>query len=148
MDASWRWFFLEGLIPLVGASGIFLCWGVARMLVNRARKPEWSNALDPVGWLYGGLVIACTAASRSPVANSAMLTLFCVGAAVVAAFILMAALNERAEDAQWRPPTALNVVAIAIVAGILYAGFLVQTSVSAESERHVDKKDSQGIKSK
>ena len=138
MTPSYKWLLLEGVIPLLGAAVLFLVWGACRYLVAKDKstfRHDWWAALDPVGWLYGGAVLAAQAGVRCAGTESPTLTTFCFGAAGICLLVLIAAMSERASDTTWQPPPSLRASSIVLVIAILYAGYEVSYTVTAKPEQ-------------
>ena len=63
---QWRWLLLEGVIPLFGAGILYWLYGLARMATSTSSiRFVWSEAVDAIGWLYGGLIISVQMGIRS-----------------------------------------------------------------------------------
>ena len=58
------WLLWEGLVPLFGASTVYLASGFYKQLASPGSKFAWSAAADSMGWLYGALIIAVQSAVR------------------------------------------------------------------------------------
>jgi hypothetical protein len=134
MNSNIRWLALEALVPLLGASVLYLIWGVFRYF---ARDPKavgytyhWKHAYDPMGWLYGGAVLAIQAGTKVlNHSNAGYLPHFCYIAAGSCLLLLMAAMSERGQSASWTPPRLLTWVSALLVAAILATSYRVQTTV-------------------
>ena len=128
MSSPVKWLLLEGLIPLLGAAFLYVAWGACRYVVAANKtgfQHDWKAALDPIGWLYGGAVLAAQAGAKCVGTGSPILVSMCFGAAAVCLLILIAAMSERASDAAWQSPPSLRWSAVVLVVGILYAGYTV-----------------------
>jgi hypothetical protein len=124
-----NWLVLEGLVPLFGAGVLYLLWGTARYV---ARSPgvaipfSWKEWMDPLGWLYGAIILAVQAGVRSyQFHESLALTVACFAAGGISLFLLIAAMNERGAKPTWVPTTLLKVVAALLIVAILAAGYQV-----------------------
>lgn len=111
------------------ASSIVL-WGIFRYTStdNKASfQYHWWEAADPLGWLYGAVIIAAQSALKcfSSQGNQT-LTWMCVGGGLACLLLLVAAMTERGTSASWKPPPSLQVFAALLVVGILYAGYEVR----------------------
>jgi len=131
VSPAYRWLFIEALLPLFGAAVLFSSWGLVRKLSNNGGLTyDWMAAIDPVSWLYGGSILAFQAGLKGVDARQAgVLPFACFVAAAISILILMAAMNERGQDAGWKPPRRLTVTTVLLVAGILIASFRVQAIV-------------------
>ena len=133
--AGLKWLIFEGAIPLLGSAALFLLWGLCRKVTNNKsqRVYAWSHAVDPIGWLYGAAVVAFGAGMKSAGRDGVtIITVFCFIAAGVCMLVLISALTERAEDAQWAPTSLLKWVAVILVAVILFAGMQVTQTLAEE----------------
>jgi hypothetical protein len=68
MPAQISWLLFEGLLPLIGAGLIYLLWGFFRYLASTNKTEfsyHWSEAADPLGWLYGAVILAAQSALQS-----------------------------------------------------------------------------------
>lgn len=130
---SMRWLMIEGLLPLIGAGLLYALWGVARYISTKEKSKfsfVWMEALDPFGWLYGGGIIAVQSLVKNVgISGWSPISVFLLIEAIVCTFLLIAAMNERGQDATWKPTTSLTAIAAILVAAILYEGFLVYHSV-------------------
>lgn len=135
MSDAAKWLVLEGLLPLLGAGLLYVIWGGCRYVAS-SNKPtfafEWVQALDPIGWLYGAVIISCQSGLRGlPISSAGIIPYMCFVAAAICFLLLISAMTERGAVATWRPPLTLQIGAGILVIGILYAGFRVQELVSA-----------------
>lgn len=125
--AAARWLLLEGLLPLLGAGVLFLLWGGIRYVTSSDKSSfsyKWNEALDPMAWLYGAAILSAQAGSTSAASGtSSMLTVLCFGAGVVSLLLLLSAMTNRGEDAQWKPPRSLVLVVALLIVAILIAGY-------------------------
>ncbi len=125
--AAARWLFFDGLLPLLGAGALFLLWGGIRYVTSSDKNTfnySWKEALDPMAWLYGAAILSAQAGSTSAASgNSSTLTALCVGAGVVSLLLLLSAMTNRGENAQWEPPRSLVAVVALLIAAILIAGY-------------------------
>jgi hypothetical protein len=67
MPAQVNWLLLEGLLPLAGAGVIYLLWGAFRYVAATDKAQftyHWREAADPLGWLYGAIIIAAQSALK------------------------------------------------------------------------------------
>jgi len=131
MPLQFSWLLLEGLLPLAGAGVIYLLWGVFRYVaaVDKSFKYHWSEAADPLGWLYGAVIIAAQSAMKCFSEHGVHQTLawMCVLGGLACLLLLVAAMTDRAATAAWKPPISLQVFAVVLVGGILYVGLKVHT---------------------
>ena len=140
MSEALKWLLIEGMVPIFGAGLIYLLMGICLLIVEKKQgKPfryPWKEALDPIGWLYGGAVLATMIAVRSSAPTvSAALQGFAIGSAAMCLLLLITAFRTKAEDPAWRPSTLMSTASGILVAGTLYTGFLVQTDLFQE-RRH------------
>jgi hypothetical protein len=124
-----EWLVGEGLIPLLGASVLYVVIRAGGWIMSNA-KPSFKfylgEALDPMGWLYGGAVLAFQTAIRRGEFLSLRVWLVIEGA--VCLMLLVLAMVNRAESKanqkQYVPDKSAGLAAGVLVAGILYTGFL------------------------
>lgn len=64
MNEPIRWLLIEGVAALFGAGGLYLLVGLCFKIAGSAAPFAWREAFDPLGWLYGGLVIGVQSAVR------------------------------------------------------------------------------------
>jgi hypothetical protein len=134
MPAQISWLLFEGLLPLVGAGLIYLLWGFFRYLASTNKAEfsyHWSEAADPLGWLYGSVIIAAQSAlqSFSSHGNQA-LAWKCLCMGFVSLLLLVSAMTDRGSTPAWKPPRGWRLLAIAFVVTTLYFGLTVHTPTS------------------
>jgi hypothetical protein len=123
-----RWLLIEGLLPLFGAGVLYLIWGTARyvMAARGSFNFAWKEALDPYGWLYGGGIIAFQSMTKSLSDQGwSIVSIFLLIEGAACVILLLAAMTQRGEDADWKPTTFATKVAGFLVIAILVEGFLV-----------------------
>lgn len=130
MDPLYRWLALEALVPLFGAAVLFVLWGALRYVAMSTKQGyvyQWTQAFDPMGWLYGGAVIAFQAGTKGiGISRSGTLPYWCYGSAIICVLLLIAAMTERGHSASWTPPKSLTLVSLVLVVIILIASCNVQ----------------------
>ena len=148
MSEALKWLLIEGMVPLFGAGAIYLAMGLCVLVVEKQKgKPfsyPWREALDPIGWLYGGAVLATMIAVRSSSpAVPAALEFFAILSSAACLLLLITAFRTKAEKPDWKPSTLMSSVSGILVAATLYTGFLVQTDLVPEKvhEPHAAQKD-------
>ena len=148
MSEAFRWLLVEGMVPIFGAGAIYLAMGVCVLIVEKKKGQPfsypWKEALDPIGWLYGGAVLSTMIAVRSAVpVVSAALEGFAIFASAACLLLLITAFRTKAENPTWRPSTLMSTASGILVAATLYTGFLVQSDLFQEKghEPHAAKKD-------
>lgn len=121
LDGPMKWLIFEGLLPIFGAGVLYSLWG---LLIAIA----WREAVDPLGWLYGALIIAIQASIRSAVgrAERSLLTWGCMIGAGFCLMLLLAAMNQRGQASGWQPRLPLKVFASLLVIGVLTLGYFAQ----------------------
>ena len=129
MPAQTSWLLLEGLLPLFGAGVIYLVWGVCNYAATAERSEfayRWGEAADPLGWLYGAIIIDAQTAVRDFTLSSHRFALgwLCVVFGVVSLLLLVAAMTGRGATSSWRPTRLLQAVTLVFVGATLYIGFL------------------------
>jgi hypothetical protein len=133
-----KWLLLEGILPLLGAGILYVIWGGCRYVVSSDPTKfafEWAPALDPLGWLYGAVIISCQSGLRAlPVSNAGVLPYVCFAAAAICFLLLVSAMTERGASAAWQPPPLLKIFSGGLVVAILFAGFRVQSLVTAGAQ--------------
>lgn len=130
MSPDTKWLAFEALLPIFGAAVLFLFWGVFQRVVHASSGAfvyHWKQAYDPLGWLYGGAVLAVQAGTKGlGLSDAGILPWFCYFAAVVCLLLLIAAMTERGKSGTWAPTPLLTGVSMALVAAILFASYNVQ----------------------
>lgn len=129
MPAQLTWLLLEGLLPLMGAGVLYLIWGIFRYISTMEKAQfayHWAEAADPLGWLYGGVIIASQSAKRCFSASSEhnILGWSCVIGGVVSLLLLTAAMTDRGAVSAWKPTSLLRNSSLGLIALILIAGYL------------------------
>lgn len=137
MDAQVKWLVFEGLLPMFGAGVLFAIWGISLAVVKGTLSSQyaWREAIDSIGWMYGALIIAIQSALRSFSAKpeATGLAWGCIIAAAICFIMLLAAMNQRGLDNNWRPPLSLKLVATMLVIAVLVAGYASQGQASSPS---------------
>jgi hypothetical protein len=137
MEMEFKWLVMEGTVPLLGAAALYTAMGVCNYIVS-ARGTfifKWSQALDSLGWLYGGAILAMQSGMKGwNVANVGVLPQTCFAVALVCLLILIAAMMERGKNANWHPPILLKVLSAVLVGIILYAGFETQLIIKGAQQ--------------
>lgn len=126
---EFKWLVLEGTLPLLGAAALYSFMGVCQYIVSArgAFAFQWSQALDSLGWLYGGAILAMQSGMKGwDVENAGIMPHACYAVALVCLLILIAAMIERGKNPQWHPPLLLQLLSATLVAIILFAGFETQ----------------------
>jgi hypothetical protein len=130
-DMQFSWLMLEGVLPLTGAGILYLLWGFFRYTSTNnkaAFKYEWWEAVDPLGWLYGAVIISAQSASKGFTSGShEVLSWMCIGGGFACLMLLLAAMTDRGGDAAWKPPASLQLSAALLVIMILYAGVEIRS---------------------
>ncbi|HTN62489.1 MAG TPA: hypothetical protein VL147_13220 [Devosia sp.] len=128
-SAQISWLLFSGVLPILGAAILYLLWGGLRYVASDNKSGftyHWLEAADPIGWLYGAVIIAVqsTQLSLTRPDGSIFAWLFgCCGFTCL--LLLIAAMTDRGAKDAWRPPLTLQIMAGALVLAILYAGFRV-----------------------
>jgi len=127
MPPNVSWLLLEGLLPLFGAGVIYLVWGVCRYAATMERSAftyRWGEAGDPLGWLYGAIIIAAQTAVRdfTLLSNGGLLGWLCIAAAAFCLLLLVAAMTDRGAASSWKPTLVFQLLTIAVVGAILCLG--------------------------
>lgn len=126
---EFKWLFLEGILPLLGAATLYTLLGFCTYLVasEGSFSFQWSQAMDSLGWLYGGVIIAVQSGVKGlDVPNSGALPIACFVVSFMCLLILIAAMTERGRSSTWQPPRLLKIFSSALVVVILIAGFKTQ----------------------
>jgi len=135
MSPAVTWLVREGLLPLLGAGLIYTLFGCGRYVsaVDKSKFSfKWSLALDPLGWLYGAIIISLRSGFDSYSLSAAgILPWACFVASFMCLVFLLAAMVEFGTVQNWHPPLSFKVVAGALVIAILCAGFKVQNLIAA-----------------
>jgi hypothetical protein len=119
MPQNWRWLVLEGILPLFGASVLYLLLGMGRWVSYQKSAGAsftfaWKEALDSFGWLYGATVIAAQSAKKLFAASgvSSSVGWMNVIAGAMCVLVLIAGMLNRGETAGWKPPPRFHVTSI------------------------------------
>jgi hypothetical protein len=130
LDGPMKWLIFEGLLPIFGAGVLYSLWGLLIAIARGSWKPAfaWREAVDPLGWLYGALIIAIQASIRSAIgrAERSLLTWGCMIGAGFCLMLLLAAMNQRGQASGWQPRLPLKVFASLLVIGVLTLGYFAQ----------------------
>lgn len=129
------WLLWEGLVPLFGASGVYLASGFYKRLASPGSIFAWSEAVDSMGWLYGALIIAVQSAVRlfeagAPYFHAGIGCIICVFACGMQ---LLAGMNERGANRSWQPPKQFKLFAVVIIAMVLVSRYLVRSVTNTRS---------------
>lgn len=137
MENATKWLLIEGILPLLGAAILYLLMGMSSYVVSSKGtfNFNWLQAFDPLGWLYGGTIIAVQAGIKAmSLPSPGMLPATCFVVSAVCLLILMAAMNERGKHHGWAPPNRLKSFSALLVIVTLYAGYQTQFIASGESQ--------------
>lgn len=129
METEFKWLILEGILPLLGAAALYTLLGMCTFLVasKGSFSFQWSQAMDSLGWLYGGVIIAVQSGIKGvDIPNSGALPFACFFVSFMCLLILIAAMTERGRSAHWQPTRLLKGFSSVLVVVILLAGFKTQ----------------------
>jgi hypothetical protein len=132
---SFTWLLWEGLMPLFGASGVYLASGFYKRLASPGSTYAWGEAVDPMGWLYGALIIAVQSAVRLFEAGAPYLYagIGCTICILACGMQLLAGMNERGADRSWRPSRQFKIAALVTIAIVLVSGYLARSTANTGS---------------
>ena len=126
------WFVFEGAIPILGAWLFFMIIGCCKYIIANPKSSfshAWREGFDPLGWLYGAVIIAAQSISvivRSPATSQhAALLIWTSIVGIICFFLVFTAISKRGEDKSWRPDNILNIVSLGLVLVTLACGFVV-----------------------
>jgi hypothetical protein len=126
-EPALKWLLVEGLIPILGASCLYMFLGGCRWVAAADKKKfefDGLRALDPLGWLYGAVIISVQSGLRSfTITGAGFLSIGCFVGAGMCFLLLVAAMNEASAAQGWKPPISLQIGAGLLVGAILFAGF-------------------------
>lgn len=111
-------------------------WSLIRYLVQNEKKGfrfGWLEMLDGPAWLYGAAVLAFQQwwkTKSHPREVGLTIGWPCVIAAAVCVIIVVAILEERRKDPDYRPPRSVHVVALFIMITVMVVGYRIQCLVS------------------
>ncbi|XLZ73044.1 hypothetical protein ABT364_14025 [Massilia sp. SR12] len=128
MNEAMQWLLIEGIAALFGAGGLYLLIGACFKLVDSGPPFAWRAAIDPMGWLYGAMVIGIQTAVRllqAPNANS-MLVSICLATTVFCCLLLFASMHTRGVKANWTPPRRMRLIAALLSISILAIGYFAR----------------------
>lgn len=126
LNRAMHWLLVEGLLPLFGAAALFLLWGAVRYVSHNGGpfSFSWREAIDPIGWLYVAVLLSAQSAVVAASFNELMAYL-CGACAGVSTLLLLAAMTNKGQTPNWKPPSSFVAVAIVMVFAILVAGYQV-----------------------
>jgi len=129
------WMLWEGLMPLFGASGVYLASGFYKRLASPGSAFAWGEAADAMGWLYGALIIAVQSAVRLFSAGAPYLYagIGCTICILACGLQLLAGMNERGANRNWRPSRQFRIAALVTIAIVLVSGYLARSVTNAGS---------------
>jgi uncharacterized membrane protein len=123
-----EWLFGEGLLPLLGASALYVIVRCGAWITADTKKNfhfYLEEALDPMGWLYGGAILAMQTGIRTVNHPYLKAAFFFEGA--ICLLLLVLAMMNRAENKSkgttYVPPLSTEWAAGVLVGAILYSGF-------------------------
>ena len=109
MPAQISWLLFQGLLPLTGAGVIYLLWGFFRYVTSASKAKvdyHWSAAADPLGWLYGSVILAAQSALQSfSLRGNQALAWGCLCVGLFSLLLLVSAMTDRGEASGWKPPS-------------------------------------------
>jgi hypothetical protein len=142
LDAQMKWLIFEGVLPIFGAGVLYSLWGLLIAIARGSWKPAfaWREAVDPLGWLYGALIIAIQAAVRSLAVRptGSPVTWACMIGAGFCFMLLLAAMSARGQHANWQPRLPLKLFAGVVVIGTLACGYFAQPGTPAKANLDVE----------
>lgn len=131
MNEAIRWLLVEGIAALFGAGGLYILVGICFRIAGSAVPFAWREALDPMGWLYGAVVISIqsavtlfNAAQYNPAvaANCMVMTTLCC-------LLLVAGMHQRGINRQWTPPRSMKLAAGLLALITLCLGFIARGGI-------------------
>lgn len=150
-DTQMQWLIFEGVLPMFGAGLIYILWGLMLAIARASWSPpfSWQEAIDPLGWLYGALIIAIQASVRCFAAKSSSSflgwwSMICAG---ICFMFLLAAMGERGRNPQWRPGNLLKIFSSLAVIAALAVGYFAQPTLAGGASKRVVK-EAQNVMSK
>lgn len=131
MDPAIKWLVFEGIAPLLGATLLYLANSGCSYIVA-GRLAPWRHAVDSMGWLYGGAVLAMQSGFRGyPLDKAGVLPAVSFVAAGACLLILLTAMNERGRNDEWVPGNLLKFSSGVMVGVILWSGYSIQKLASS-----------------
>jgi hypothetical protein len=125
-DVQLFWLLTGGLAPLFGAGILYLLWGVFKKLAAPGSVYRWRVAADPLGWLYGAILIAVQSAHRYFEAGIDLMGLGCIACSIACGMQLLAAMDERGASRNWQPSLMFQLMALFLVGLSLVLGYFSQ----------------------
>jgi hypothetical protein len=126
------WLLKEGLVPLFGASVLYVVLRSCAWVMATGKKQFaffLKEALDPMGWLYGGAVLSIQTWMRTTGHDRLRIALLLEAAVCI--LLLLVAMTNRAESrskgTHYEPPSSGEWAAGLLVAAILYTGLRAYT---------------------
>ncbi|WP_426337096.1 hypothetical protein ACN9MY_07770 [Pseudoduganella sp. R-31] len=97
MNEPIRWLLIEGIAALFGAGGLYLLVGLCFKIAGSTNPFAWREAFDPLGWLYGAIVIDIQSIVRLMSTSDIhpALTAGCIATAVFCCVLLTSAMHLR-----------------------------------------------------
>ncbi|MDE1167268.1 MAG: hypothetical protein PW845_18300 [Pseudomonas sp.] len=130
MSHPLSWLLIQGILPLLGAAILYTAMGICSFIVRNGKDSfafQWTQALDPLGWLYGGSIIAIQSGIKGlSLTDAGILPQSCFAVSVFCLLMLITAMTERGRTPTWAPPIRLKLFASALVVIILWAGYETQ----------------------
>lgn len=131
-----KWLLLEGALPLLGAGALYILYGFGRW-VSSDNKSSFAlrikAAVDPMGWLYGAIIVAMqTGLKGFGVSAAGNMPFWAFGGAAIAGIVLLAAMGDKGQKAGWEPPTSLQIFSGLMVGVILFLGYTTQVRLHPE----------------
>jgi hypothetical protein len=138
MSPSTSWLLFEALLPLFGAATVFLLLGGGNWITTKPPRKDtwaWSEAVDSMGWLYGGTILGVQAAVKGLAGRGGLpeqqLAYGAIAAATVCGLLLASAMHQRGKDAHWKPPSLVLLLTLGLTTIIVFAGYEIQDYESA-----------------
>lgn len=117
---------MEGFLPLFGAATLYLGLGLGSVVATSTFKFGWWGWIDPLGWLYGVVILAAQCGWRSWLFREPLrLTVYCCAIGAGSVGLLMIAMLSRGKTPDWQPPFSLNIASALLASAMLYVGYCV-----------------------
>jgi hypothetical protein len=122
---QFSWLMFEGVVPLFGASLVYLLSGFFKKLAAPGSTFAWKEAVDCMGWLYGALLIAIQSSARFFEAGPAhrYTGVGCIVCGLICGMQLLSAMSERGANSTWQPPVRYKLMAFAVTVIVLWLGY-------------------------
>ena len=128
MNEPIRWLLIEGVAALFGAGRLYLLVGLCFKIAGNSIPFAWREAVDPMGWLYGAVVIGIQSAVRilNGAADHPFIAMLCIAVTVFCCVLLISAMYLRGSNNGWKPQLLMKSVAATAAVFTLAIGYFAR----------------------